>query len=61
MKLADESMTVAELLTDLSKKGIKLRRSGSELILLGAEEALDQLPCKQSANPQRRFSSADRE
>ena len=41
MKLADETMTVAELLTDLSKKGIKLRRSGSELILLGAEGALD--------------------
>ena len=42
MKLADESMTVAELLADLSKKGIKLRRSGSELVLLGAEHALDQ-------------------
>ena len=41
MKLADETMTVAELLTDLGKKGIKLRRSGSELIILGEEEALD--------------------
>src|SRR5262245_23205886 len=34
-------MTVTELLTEISVRGVRLRRNGNELILLGSHETLD--------------------